>query len=367
MPNSILIVVSFFTGHKMAEGGTVYSIDLQRVIEDEIWERYLRCKSFIQRPFSNKHRKRYYFEINWGAVDFDSKTIRYNPRPQPGSFVPAEIGTGTTNTHVSGNVTVTTAGTGTDVTDVSDMSPGKKAKGKEVDLYETVYENATYTDQKYTLITHKETKKTVSVEFSKGFTKGTTTSIAIPTPDGIPSVGAGTSDTLSVTKSKGQTFEETMSWDVNTEITVGKGQRLTATLAVSEDTKMIDFEVETTMKIIDGECLSVTLRRVSNGESVQVFSIADLETVFAKLKDTSGGIIKALPTYTYNNIIKSSVVLVTHGTCKSVSWRNQQVKVNCDRLEGWVDISLNKGGTQDTSTSESDGDVTASVPANGAT
>ena len=163
-------------------------------------------------------------------------------------------------------------------------------------------------------------------------------------------VGAGLSGNLSVSKIDKESFESTTTWTVDTKVEVESGHRAEATVYVSERNSIADFEVTTTMKIVDGKNLPIVIRRVSDDKIVYVILLPDLEAVFWDLikKDEKDENKDEKPKkfqsseYIDNSELRSKpvyrheIITNTRGTCKSVSWRNQHVEVQSERMSSYT-------------------------------
>ncbi|OWF46264.1 uncharacterized protein LOC110455971 [Mizuhopecten yessoensis] len=292
----------------MSSSERVYSVNLEKIINDYTWNRFRKTKHLLRRPFCRKSN--YYIDINWGYADFKHDTVRFDIRPYSTIALPGEIATGS-----------------------AEASPSKqqgvdKDGNKNVVLYKSKYENRTPLDQQYTFTTTRETKASCNVEFQETYTKGAECNIEIKVPGDIVTIGAGLSGELSVTKTKSETFEETITWEVNTQINVAKGHTAEATVVVSERNSMADFEVKSTMSLPDGKDMPVSVRRISDDAIVYTDIINDLAPVFSEVAKENPNVELVKWKDQKRGMLRSNVILTTHGTCKSVSWKNQNVHVN---------------------------------------
>ena len=290
----------------------LYSINIEDAIRRYAWKQYKSEIGLAKRIF---HRKsKYDIDIRWGFVEFKHERKYFKLRPDKDDPLPVEV------TSASENV----------------GNPETREKPP-VTLYTSEYENRTPMDQQYSFNTTRETTASTSIEFQESYTKGGECNIEISVPGDIVTVGAGLSGELSVTETEGQTFEETMSWQVDTQINVKKGHKAEATVKVFEKTSIADFEVETTVSIMEGKDLPVGIREIKTGKLVYTVPIPDLRFAFFELAEKNGELVKLVPvTDSTNNMKRHNLILTTRGTCKSVSWKNQQVEVKSDPIEGFV-------------------------------
>ncbi|KAK3589967.1 hypothetical protein CHS0354_034992 [Potamilus streckersoni] len=132
---------------------------------------------------------------------------------------------------------------------------------------------------------------------------------------GFGKLGGEFSQSLSVTKTSGETFEKSLSWEVNTEVRVKPWHKAIASLCVYELNQVYDFEVKTTVSIQRGH-LPVAIRRKKDDKIIWVFWITKLPEKLIE-----------------ENKIRGNVVLTTHGVCKIKSWTEQHVKVESEEME----------------------------------
>lgn len=296
----------------------MFNVNLEEILEKYTWKRYKSDKGFIKNLFTRKSN--YYVDIRWGYLEFSHKTTRFDIRPDAADMVPAEIAT---SSRPSGGKSG------------DKKSPSRSPGGsKEVILYKSDYVNDTPLEQKYTFSTTRTTTASTSIELEETFTKGGEASIEISVPGDIVTVGAGLSGELSVTETEGQTFEESLTWEVNTEINVDKGHKAEAVVVVSEKNSLADFEVKTTVSLPDGKDLPIAIRRRSDDAIEYVIIVNDLKAVFGSYAEGRNNIDLAQNPDEKRKMMRYDVIFTTHGTCKSISWKNQHVEVHSEELPG---------------------------------
>lgn len=292
--------------------GHDFRVNLQDLFEEYAWKRFTARRSILSRIFSR--RSKYYIDVRWGYIEFKHETTRFEERPDAVDGTPAEIS-------VSGE----------------GGAKGSPKISKDVILYKSDYENKTPLDQEYNFSSTRETTNSTTVEFQECYTKGGECNIEISVPGDLVTVGAGLSGELSVTETESETFETTTSWTVDTKINVKKGHKAEAQVHVSERNSVADFEVKTTMKIVDGKELPIAIRRVSDDKIVHVVGVPDLQDVFFELEETNPNV----ETSEYiDNSRKTprkrhNVIMYTRGTCKSISWKNQHVEVHSEKISSY--------------------------------
>lgn len=289
-----------------------FKLNLQDLFEEYAWRRFNDTRNVFSRMFNR--RSKFYIDVRWGYIEFKHETTRFEERPDVVDVTPAEIS----------------------VSEVSDVKGSPKAS-KDVILYQSDYENRTPMDQEYNFSSTRDTTNSTTVELQENYTKGGECSLEISVPGDLVTVGAGLSGSLSVTKTETETFETTTSWTVDTKINVRKGHRAEAKVHVSERNSVADFEVKTTMKVIDGKELLIAIRRVSDDKLVHIVGVPDLLDVFYKLVETNPNVEKLeyLDKSRSTPRKRHKVILYSRGTCKSMSWKNQHVEVHSERIPSY--------------------------------
>ena len=272
----------------------LYQINLKEHIEQYAWKRFRETQGFFTTLFMRKNR--YYVDIRWGYMHFVHKTTE-NQRPK-----------------ISGD-----------------------AEKKNVELYLCEYENKTNDEQVHKFSTSRETTTTTTVEFQENYTLGAETNIEVDL--GFVKAGGGVNGGLSVTNTNGQSYSESLTWNIDTEIKVPAKQKAIAKLHVSEEPTITDFEVETTVTLPKKK-LPVSIRRISDDKLMgQTIWIQNLDGIFDEeyLKRAKNMIeVKEIDeeidnkTYTY-----IALVLKSHGTAQNISFKNQNVTVECTPLPGY--------------------------------
>ena len=279
----------------------VYQVNLKEHIEQYAWKRFRETQGFFSTLFMRKNR--YYVDIRWGYMKFDHKTTEH-PRPK-----------------IAGD-----------------------ADNKNVELYYCKYENKTDDEQTHKFSTSRETTTSTSVEFQENYTIGAETNIEVDL--GFITAGGGVNGGLSVTETNGQSYSETITWNIDTEIKVPKQEIAIAALHVSEDPRITDFDVETTVTL-PKKRMPVSIRRISDDKLMgQTIWIQNLDAIFDEtyLKRNKHLVeVKEIDkevggkTYTY-----IALLLKSHGTAQNISFKNQNVTVQCMTREEYEEWKKNK-------------------------
>lgn len=265
-------------------------IDLERVITEYAWRELKRDIKW----YDCMKRHCFLFEVPWNFFEFDHRTTQFQLR---------------------------TGG-----------AEGGYREKKQVELFTTDFTNNTNKDQVYKLRTQRQTKAATSVAIQRGFTlKGNTNfKLKIPTEIGHFGVSASADGYLRVCRPRGETFEDTFTWQVDSDVTVEPNHVTNARLLVTEDELVADFEVKTLMRMPTGEA-PVIVRRRNNKDIYAVMMISNLKDVFC---DVDCKIIDIGPPGKHpehgKKYSRYAIEFITTGILESVRWRNQKIRlVSC--------------------------------------
>ena len=296
-------------------------VNLQDLFEEYAWKKFTEDWNIIKRVF--RRRSKYNIDIRWELLEFKHETTKFKDRLKAVNATPGGVS-------ISGE-------SGAECPMVSN----------DVVLYQAEYKNKTPLKQEYTFSSTSQTTSSTTVELHEGYTMGHKCNIEISVPGDVVTVGAGLSGKLSVSNIDKESFESTTTWTVDTKVEVESGHRAEAKVYVSERNFIADFEVKTTMKIVDGNDLPIFIRRVSNDMIDHIIFLHDLEDVFLDLikkdenKDEKN---KKFQSSEYvddhslwnNPIYRHEIITYTRGTCKSVSWKNQHMEVQSQRMSSYT-------------------------------
>lgn len=124
----------------------------------------------------------------------------------------------------------------------------KLVKPNAVCLFKTYFTNTTDAEQNYSFQTTRTTKKTADIRVSSTFTKGGNASLTFKLPGDILEIGGGFNCELAVTNERGQSFEEEISWSVNSDISVPGRKRRSAQINITEVKYSCDFQMRSTVR-----------------------------------------------------------------------------------------------------------------------
>lgn len=276
-------------------------IDLEKIITEYAWRELKRDL----RWYDCVKRVDFTFDVSWNFFEFDHKTTKFQLR--------------------SGGA-----------------ESGYREK-KEVELFRTDFTNNTNKDQVYKLRTQRQTKAATAVAVQKGFTlKGNSNfKLKIPAEIGHFGVSASADGYLRVCRPRGETFEDTFTWQVDSDVTVEPNHVTNARLLVTEDELVADFEVRTLMRMPTGEA-PIIVRRKNSKDIYAVMMISDLRDVFADVDCKIINISKIEKTDVDKRTpSRYAIEFITYGILESVRWRNQKICLQSypiRDLEGSTDV-----------------------------
>lgn len=278
-----LVMICGQTAQSMDTGAI---IDLEKVITEYAWRELKRDIKW----YDCMKKNCFTFEVSWNFFEFDHKTTQFQLR--------------------TGSV------------------EGRYREKKQVELFRTDFTNNTNKDQVYKLRTQRQTKAATAVAIQRGFTvKGNTNfKLKIPPEIGHFGVSASADGYLRVCRPRGETFEDTFTWQVDSDVTVEPKHVTNARLLVTEDELVADFEVRTLMRMPTGEA-PVIVRRKNNKEIYAVMMISNLRDVFCDVDCKIINIAKggAKSGDDGRRFSKYAIEFITTGILESVRWRNQKI------------------------------------------
>ncbi|CAL1546611.1 unnamed protein product [Lymnaea stagnalis] len=241
-------------------------VDLKEVLCNNVWERYYKKLTKFEKLFL----KREYFTIDVPDRFFvfeHHKTEVFDTKPKdekPQATIKEDTDVKEPRTqpcHVQG---ITSKGV---------------ASSDTVSL-ETFFGNDTPERQTYKFRIEKTRKSVISVSVQRGFTFGGTNNLSISLQKDS-SLGIERDLHFQVTKTDGETFEETILTEATSDIIVGPHSHCTASVSLEEKPFYKKFEVTTRMSMPKEEAV-VYIRRKFDGKAVYFSVIRDLTIEFNK-------------------------------------------------------------------------------------
>ncbi|ESO06470.1 hypothetical protein HELRODRAFT_184932 [Helobdella robusta] len=115
-------------------------------------------------------------------------------------------------------------------------------------LFHTCFTNNTDDNQEYTMRTEKTTRSSLCTEVETGYTKGIEMAVKLTTPCQIFESNVGFKREFSLNKVEGDTFEEEITWGVESVIQVKPKHVAEAFLVINEKKLSGEFEIVSRMK-----------------------------------------------------------------------------------------------------------------------
>ncbi|XP_046562359.1 uncharacterized protein LOC124271309 [Haliotis rubra] len=167
-----------------------------------------------------------------------------------------------------------------------DSKPKTKAAAgqsiPETSVLQTQFRNNTNKSQTYKFRIERTRKATISVTFQRGFSIGGKAQFKLGLPK-MMSQGGDVDMRLQISKTTGETFDETLTFEANSDINVEENCNYTANVAFTEKEISAEFMVQTLMRMPTGTA-PVYIRRKRDHELYATVFINDLKDVFADYK-----------------------------------------------------------------------------------
>ena len=218
----------------------VHLLDIEKAVTEWAWNEYVDTENRKQKKLRKKEEKNKGMyvgvTIDWSDVKFHDETKW--PRIDQEMFDENE------NKESGGSGEASSQLTGLKK-DLS-QNPDQGATHASI-LFHTKFTNNTEDDQDYTMKTEKTTTSTCSTEIENSWSKSWELGVTLKTPGEIFEANAGYSREVSLTKTEGETFEESLTWGVESQIKVKSQNIAEAQLVVNEKKYSGDFVVMTTI------------------------------------------------------------------------------------------------------------------------
>ncbi|XP_076435909.1 uncharacterized protein LOC143275587 [Babylonia areolata] len=305
------------TGEK--ENHSDFIIDVEKILHDYVW------KSFkARRPFWQKlclRRKDFHLDVPMNYFHFEKIFQDVAPPKTDPALAPI---TTTTTSQRPPTLAQGVTHMGRDVTHNAGY----------VTALSTDFTNGTGKEQTYTFRFEKTRKASMAVTFQKGFTVGGKVNFSLglprlPAAGGKCSVGGEVDMRINVSKTTGETVEETLTWTASSDIKVAEHSNYTAEVLLSEVPVSYTFTVRTKM-YMPHVGAPVTVTRRKGGDFRWTKIINDLELVFANYRNA----VDFHPEPAGSSAATSSVIFTTTGIVDGVRLSNQRILLNGKPLQG---------------------------------
>ena len=282
-------------------------VDLNKVVEDWAWRQYDRTASRKQASLHDKERrkgKKYIdVQIDWSAVRFRDETqwIR-----------------------VADDANDDQSGPGLSSTQAAMKSrPADSGAPQASVLFQTKFTNNTGDPQEYTMRTEKTTRSSLITAVESGYTKGFELGVKLTTPGEIFEANAGYRREFTLTNSEGETFEEELTWGLESKISVKPHHVAEARLVVDEKKQAGEFVVRSRISGM----IYVSFTAIKDNNSLVKSTGEDVATILKEYrqKEVSKG--RTMDFLTLNSA-EDEVTIETRGQCKFRYGIKQEARVD---------------------------------------
>lgn len=198
-------------------------INLDQVVREWAWKEYddtvtSKQRRLRKKQLNNKNEKFLDLQIDWSSVKFVDET-KWSTRPNGHGGRAAE---GHRRTELIDPAEPTTS-----------------------ILFETKFVNNSDDPQQYTMRTEKTTRSSLTTTIESGLTKGVEMGVKLTTPCEMFEVSAGFKREVTLANSEGESFEEELTWGVDSVIQVQGNEVAEACLVVNERKQKGRFTIKT--------------------------------------------------------------------------------------------------------------------------
>lgn len=242
-------------------------IDVQQALADDAWQQFLHCYGRCQRRFIR--RKNYKIEVPMNFYHFEQEgntEFKTKKRPSAATDAGAEPQAGRS------------------LMQGKQLAYRDQTSPEHVGL-ETAFNNDTDHDQTYNFKFDKTRKATLSVTYQKGYSIGGTANFTLGLPKVLAdsSLSTGVSMNVQVTKTTGETFEESFTSSANSEIRVAANSHCKVSVVLEERSLLAEFQMKMVMSM-PAKRAPVYIRD-GRGQLVYAHNINSLVDVFQQFKD----------------------------------------------------------------------------------
>ena len=191
---------------------------------------------------------------------------------------------------------------------------------RELCLFKTQFKNDSDVEQAYTFKTERQTKSTYAISMQKTIQIGGSAQVSFAVPVNL---NFGLSGQFQFTETKGNTFDDTMTWSVDTQIKVPSHTMTTASLIIEEEDMMADVTVENVFTIL-GSGITIYMRHKKTGVIARKIELP-AEKFASVLQENVG--------FEAVNNDKQVTKFLTKGVFRAVYGAKQIVQLSQDKLQ----------------------------------
>ncbi|KAK7090677.1 uncharacterized protein [Littorina saxatilis] len=290
-------------------------IDVQQVIADEVWGMFCDSQTCWARRFLK--RSDYIVDVPMNYYDFEEVDQVVEVRNQRGGHSRVPERTESKKKKLAGSS--------------KDISKSWRdlTSPEHVGL-ETDFRNNTVETQTYNFKFEKTRKAAVNVNYQKGFSIGNKTKFSVGLPKVLPGgeISSEFSAHVSVTKTTGETFEETLTTTATSDITVAPKSHYIASIVMEEYNLHAEFKVTVNMSMPAKQAKAYI--KDKHGDTVFYYTLKNLSHLFPQNKievddPKRPGSKKAR---------EDAVQFVVEGVLNGVQMSSHKIKLDSQDLEG---------------------------------
>ena len=303
-------------------------VNVEEVVKNWAWRLYDRTATRKQKGLREKEKRKNSTYINvsldWSDVKFRDKTTW--PELKEDDFDEDNSVSGSTT---SVNKTEPNALSNSNPTAHAQAQAQAHAKSQQQGtcvLFQTKFTNNTKDTQEYTMRTEKTTRSSCTTSVETGFTKGIDLGVSLKTPGEVLEASVGFHREFSLTNSDGQTFEEELTWGVESVIKVKPEHIAEAQLVVKERKQSGDFIITTKVS----GTVYVNFTSVRDNNSFLKATGGDIGVIMEQYLEMERRKGEALEFVTIDDGV---VTIVTKGSCRFRYGIQQEVRVDQNKLE----------------------------------
>lgn len=220
-------------------------LDLDDLIKESVWDDVdyqVSCCADNQKC----KRKNLELKVDWRYMSREDKVVHFSVRP-----------------------------------DLTDNDPQKN-----IVLFETMFENKSEEPQQFTFKTSRQTTSNFEINVQEGLSIGGNFDFkfSLGKPEGLPCKGGEENEASSTvgghvtwtgTKSEKLTKGETLTWGVDSQVTVPKETTVVASLGLREVHYVADLEIETTVTVTSAsQLIPVDVHRKKDNELIEILDVS---------------------------------------------------------------------------------------------
>lgn len=222
-----------FLGRPRKKDDEPLIIDVEQVLADSAWEAFIHCYDKCPRKFIRKKNFKIEVPMNYYHFEQEGGTV-FKPKKRPAAALDAGAEPHTSKSLLQGK----------------QLAHRDQTSPEHIGL-QTVFNNDTPHDQTYNFKIDKTRRATINVTYQKGYSIGGTANFTLGLPKVLTdnSLSAGVNMNVQVTKTTGETFEESITTSANSEIKVAANSRYTVSVVMEERSLLAEFQEDIMMSM----------------------------------------------------------------------------------------------------------------------